>query len=541
MAKRFDPSYIIITLIATVLYLPFLGHVNLFDWDEINFAECAREMLLTKDYLQVQINFLPFWEKPPLFIWMQVCTMKIFGVNEFAARLPNAIAGIVTLNLLFAIGKKEFNERFAWWWVWCFAGSILPQFYFKSGIIDPWFNLFIFLSIYNNFKFEQQKLISNSGWKHSTLTALFLGLAVLTKGPVAIIIFSLCWVFTRVTRLGSKNLFNIELLWMLFCLLLISCSWFILIWLKDGNEQVLLFIQYQWRLLTTGEAGHGQPFWYHWVILLVGCFPASVLLFMRKKDHGGELESQRELKNYMWVLFFVVLILFSLVKTKIVHYSSLCYFPLTFLASRTLYHMTLEWKGKKLMTIILFIIGLCISGALLLVPVIGNNPTIISNFISNRFTQEAILVQENWAWYTFLPGTILLISIIYSCFFIKRIQNKFITLFTTSIIVVQFIQFVFVPRIEKYIQHAPIEFYRSLKGKNVFIEPFAFKSYAHLFYADKKQEQCVVPIDSLLYGHITKPAYFVSRADVKYNINQYIGLKKIGSKNGFTFYLRMPD
>ncbi|MGL5888758.1 MAG: ArnT family glycosyltransferase, partial [Bacteroidia bacterium] len=71
--------------------MPFLGYAQLFDWDEINFAECAREMMVTGDYTTVQINFEPFWEKPPLFIWMQVLCMKVFGVNEFAARLPNAI------------------------------------------------------------------------------------------------------------------------------------------------------------------------------------------------------------------------------------------------------------------------------------------------------------------------------------------------------------------------------------------------------------------------------------------------------------------
>lgn len=540
MVKRFDPSYYVITFIAVLLYLPFLGHVRLFDWDEINFAECAREMIRTNDYLQVQINFLPFWEKPPLFIWMQAFSMKIFGVNEFAARFPNAVVGIVTLNVLYSIGKKEFNERFAWWWVWCYAGSILPQFYFKSGIIDPWFNLFIFLSIYNNFKFEQQKLINKPGWKHATITALFLGLAVLTKGPVAIIIFSLCWIFTRITRLGRRNIFNIELMWMLLLLIIVSCSWFLFIWIKDGSEQIQLFVQYQWRLLTTGEAGHGQPFWYHWVILLVGCFPASALLFMRKKDHGGELEAQRELKNYMWVLFFVVLVLFSLVKTKIVHYSSLCYFPLTFIAARTLYHFALDWNGKKLMSTICLVIGLLISITLILVPYFGSHTNLILDFIKDDFGKAAIHADVNWQWVTYLPGLFLFFTLLYAFIFIKRIQNRFITLFASSVLVVQLIQFIIVPRIEKYSQSAAIDFYQSLKNKNVYVDVYGFKSYAQLFYFDKPKEYSLFPLDSLLYGKITLPAYIVNRADVKYDITQYKEVKEIGRKNGFIFYVRMP-
>jgi len=135
---------LILLVYSALLFVPFLGAVHLFDWDEINFAESAREMLLTGNWFQVQINFEPFWEKPPLFFWMQVLSMKAFGINEFAARFPNAICGIVTLQVLFSIGLKWQNRTFAWAWTLLYSGSILPFLYFKSGIIDPWFNLFIF-------------------------------------------------------------------------------------------------------------------------------------------------------------------------------------------------------------------------------------------------------------------------------------------------------------------------------------------------------------------------------------------------------------
>src|SRR6266542_5297254 len=139
---------LLIVIVASLLFIPFLGHVHLFDWDEINFAEAAREMIVTKNYLSVQIDYLPFWEKPPLFIWMQVLSMKVFGINEFAARFPNAVCGIVTLLVLFNIGRKLVSNNFGLVWGLVYTCSILPFFYFKSGIIDPWFNLFIFLGVY---------------------------------------------------------------------------------------------------------------------------------------------------------------------------------------------------------------------------------------------------------------------------------------------------------------------------------------------------------------------------------------------------------
>jgi 4-amino-4-deoxy-L-arabinose transferase-like glycosyltransferase len=142
------PKELIIGVLAALLFIPFLGNVHLFDWDEINFAECAREMFINKDYGRVYINFLPFWEKPPFFFWLQVLSMHLFGVGDFAARFPNAICGIVTLLVLFKIGQRLLSDTFGLIWALMYAGSILPNLYFHSGIIDPWFNLFIFLSLY---------------------------------------------------------------------------------------------------------------------------------------------------------------------------------------------------------------------------------------------------------------------------------------------------------------------------------------------------------------------------------------------------------
>jgi 4-amino-4-deoxy-L-arabinose transferase-like glycosyltransferase len=133
--------------LCLLLFAPFLGYVHLFDWDEINFAECAREMVESGNYTTVTIDYEPFWEKPPLFIWMQALAMKAFGVNEFAARFPNVIAAFFTILSLIYHGTRHQNRTFGFWWAAFYVGSFLPNLYFHSGIIDPWFNLFILNSI----------------------------------------------------------------------------------------------------------------------------------------------------------------------------------------------------------------------------------------------------------------------------------------------------------------------------------------------------------------------------------------------------------
>ena len=109
--------YTLILFLLSILLFPLaVGSVHLFDWDEVNFAEISREMILNNNFLNVQINFQPFWEKPPLFFWIQTLSMQIFGVNEFASRFPNVLIGIASILSLNYIGKKEISNQFGFIW-----------------------------------------------------------------------------------------------------------------------------------------------------------------------------------------------------------------------------------------------------------------------------------------------------------------------------------------------------------------------------------------------------------------------------------------
>src|SRR5450759_1103420 len=185
MNRKLYPYLILIS--AIFFFIPFLGSVHLFDWDEINFAESAREMIVTGNFSRVQIDFHPFWEKPPLFFWMQAASMKLFGINEFAARFPNSVIGIFTLLTFYFLGKKLYDEKFGLIWALAYLGSFLPDIYFKSGIIDPSFNFFIFLTVV-----FLAKSISKTGeskeFKYALFAGISIGLATLTKGPVGLLI-----------------------------------------------------------------------------------------------------------------------------------------------------------------------------------------------------------------------------------------------------------------------------------------------------------------------------------------------------------------
>jgi 4-amino-4-deoxy-L-arabinose transferase-like glycosyltransferase len=537
-------------------FVPFLGRAHLFDWDEINFAEAAREMLATGNFLQVQNNFQPFWEKPPLFFWMQALSMSAFGVNEFAARFVNALCGIVTLLVVYRIGKQLFDRRFGLLWAGAFLGSFLPHLFFKSGIIDPVFNLFIFLGIYFIFKSE------NSPKQKSSIVNLisagvFLGLASLTKGPVAILVPVLCicvyWIVVR-----FRKFLSIRGIVLCACATaVVSFLWYGIETLAHGPWFVTEFIKYQIRLFSTGDAGHGRPFWFHFVVLLFGCFPASFLAirsFLAPRRNGaGALadadadadapaHAQRSFRRWMLVLFWVVLVLFSIVKTKTVLYSSLAYFPITFLAA---YHMHGVLVGKyvwnRWLTISLAAFGLLVAAVITVFPVVMMHTGWFIPYVNDWFARECLKNPVRWEWYETLVGAGYMLALIGSIVALmrKRFVAGFGVLLMSTALCLQAAMILFVPKMETITDAGPIHFYESCAGKNVYARSL-FKTYADLFYFRKQPGGNPKSYDRewLLTGPIDKPAYFVCRIDKAKEFRAMRELREIKEEYGYVYFMR---
>ena len=145
--------------------------------------------------------------------------------------------------MLYNLGKKLYNPKFGLIWAFAYCSSILPFFYFKSGIIDPWFNLFIFLGVY----FWVQAMDTESAlrkYRNAILSAAAIGLAMLTKGPVSVLVFGLV-----VAALFLFNGLRIGLNWkqlstFILTLLIVGGFWFILMALSGNFEIIQDFIVY---------------------------------------------------------------------------------------------------------------------------------------------------------------------------------------------------------------------------------------------------------------------------------------------------------
>ena len=530
--------------VFTVLFLmPFLGSVHLFDTDEVNYAESAREMMVTGDFLTVQIDFEPFPEKPPLFFWLQVVSMKIFGINEFAARFPNIICGIFSLVLLYFLGRQLYGHRFGLLWILTYGAAILPFFYFKSGMIDPWFNLFIFSGI-AWFIFYLDPERARSRTRNVVLSAIFFGLAVLTKGPVALLIFLICFlVFISLKRFRLRtSSFHVGLF--IGVLILIGGSWF-LFQVLSGNFHVLKdFINYQVRLLSADSSFHQGFFGYHIVVLLLGVFPASVIALKSFTKKSENTEFQRLFRQWMYILFLVVIILFSIVKTKLLHYSSLAYFPLTFLAA----WVWEKWIDRKIeigswQVVLIFIIALFHASLAIAFPLLADHHDwLLSKDFAflDPFTREAIQRDVHWSGYEWLIGPFLIVGVVIACIrILRRDSSGMLILHLVMLLFVTASLYTFTGRIEGYTQRAAIKFYQGLKGQEVYVNTLGYKSFAHLFYYDKQPGEPGPGVDQLMEEALDRDAYFVIRVDKKERyLERYPELEVLLEKDGYVFTVK---
>ena len=517
--------------ISLLLFIPFLGKVHLFDWDEINFAECAREMVTSGKYSTVTIDYLPFWEKPPLFIWMQALSMKIFGINEFAARFPNVVAALFTILTLIYHGAQHQNRKFGYWWAAFYIGSFLPNMYFHSGIIDPWFNLFIFNSIAFYYLGTSKQRIPEF-----LFAGLFAGLAVMTKGPVAILLIAASvFLFHLITKFKSFPKFKYVVL-TLITALVISLLWFFLLWISGNKAIITQFLDYQVRLFQTKDAGHGGPIYYHWVVLLLGCFPASFLAlgsFFRKDSY------QNPFNIMLFISGVFTLVLFSIVQTKIIHYSSFCYFFLTYFAALA---VSKSEKANRISTwITLAYLALLASGigVLVYIQVYGHGITSYLT-IKDPFALANLQAAEPWNPIDFLPALIWLSAIAVGIYFMltERLKQAILTLLVAVPIGILSIQATILPHIEQYTQRAAISFYESKAKQNVYLIPLGFKSYAHLFYGQVKPHHNKNRFNEawICSDSTDLPVYYVARIPMHENyLKAYPNLKKLTMKNGFVF------
>ncbi|MDX5320995.1 MAG: glycosyl transferase, partial [Bacteroidota bacterium] len=444
--------------------------------------------------------------------------------------------------------------------------------YFKTGIIDPFFNLFIFLTIV---MVARATLLSKKERKLLYfLGGLFLGLALLTKGPASVVVVGICIVVVLAMRSFRFYFDVLDVLLFCFSTLLVSFAWYGVEFIRHGVWFFEEFIRYQSELASQSVATHGQPWYYHPVVLLFGVFPASVIAIRSFGENLTWTEEQKNFRTWMAVLFWVVLILFSIVKTKIIHYSSLCYLPLTFMAAAVMdaCHVA-RIQYRKSNAIMVAVIGFILSIAFIAIPAIAGS-SLLDQLTANSkdpFAAANFQLEVEWPWYTLVPGLLFLTTVLFGTRLLwkEQLHRGFPVLFLGTLLSLQLFLLINIPRIEVYTQGAAIEFLESKKEEDVYVETLGYKSYAQYFYSAMPQVGDTASLnaycdstlhkyvegnslpgrdipnqqfkDWLMNGQIDKPAYFISKIQHEETFSSHPNLRVIGRKGGFVFYERVRE
>ncbi len=266
--------FALVFLSGCLMFFLDLGSYPLFNPDEALYAEPAREMLETGQYVTTLLNYVVRFTKPPLVIWAMALSYKVFGVNEFAARFFGAASGAILLAGTYWFLRRYAGKKPAALGALTLATAPLFVGVAREAITDMPLALFLSGSLMSFYHAFEEK---SSSWRF--LGYVLIGLAVMTKGPVGLVlpvaIMSLFYVLRG--QLPAAATFFRPLIG-LFIVALIAIPWFALEIYVTGGAYYNEFIVRENFQRFTSVVDHKGAWWYHVAAMLGGFFPWSVFL-----------------------------------------------------------------------------------------------------------------------------------------------------------------------------------------------------------------------------------------------------------------------
>lgn len=313
-----------LALIALALITFFfgLGRMALLGPDEPRYAEIAREMFMSGDWISPRLCGCLWFEKPALVYWLAGLGYRLFGVSELAARLPIATAATLTLLLVYFVTRRLASPRAAFIMALVLATCGMFIGYGRVTSPDMPLTAAMTAALLAGFMATQA-----GGRKRLMLwLASFaaMALAVLAKGlpgvALVILIFLLYFIW-----MGRRDLIGWrEVLMGSMVFLLIAATWYAPVMLRHGREFIYeFFVRHHFQRFTSNEFGHPQPFYFFLPVALAGLAPWPAFMLpaiARLKSLRPRREPRHALLAFAWVWAAVVIFFFSFSGSKLPGY-----------------------------------------------------------------------------------------------------------------------------------------------------------------------------------------------------------------------------
>ncbi len=279
--------WIVLLLAARCAVMPFMP---LADPTEGRYALIAREMAVSGDWITPQLwvdgQKVPFLGKPPLYFWCSAGCMKLFGLNEFSARLPGILSFAITLLIVWAVLRRYTTEEIGWRAVFLILSSAVL--FVASGvvIVDMMVTMTVTGALFSYFAFTREnRSTARRCW--SVLVFVMLALGFMTKGPVAIVLFGLPVLLWTMWFGRWKEILVQEWYWGITLFAVIIVPWFILAEQKNPgfiryffvNENFLRFVVHEYgdKYGSGHEHIRGTALW----MMLASAVPWSIYILYR--------------------------------------------------------------------------------------------------------------------------------------------------------------------------------------------------------------------------------------------------------------------
>jgi len=367
-----NPFYYILILIilSSIIFFINLGGWDFWDPDEPRYAQVAKEMMESGNWILPHLNNQVYPDKPPVFFWLLALSYNIIGeVTSFSARFPSAIAAVLGILLTYLLGSKLYNLRAGFISALVLATTVE---YFWLGLranIDMTLTLFILSALFFFYQ-GYQKSPSQKQSYYFYLFYLFMGIATLTKGPVGFILPSLTVIFYLSLRRDFNVLKKVFFNWGGLLFWVVILAWLIPACVQGGKSYIdeIIFNQILGRVYDSWS--HKAPFYYYFLRLPPIMLPwffflpsAFIYFFIRRR----KIEA-----DYLFpaVWFTTVFVFFTLCSGKRELYM-LPLFPAFALMVGFLWNRFFEQDkdmlGKRLTTIPLYVLlGLVLAACLCL-------------------------------------------------------------------------------------------------------------------------------------------------------------------------------
>jgi len=384
-----------LTLLFGIIFFQALGRFPLLDPDEGRYAEIPREMLERWDFVTPCLNYVKYFEKPPLHYWLNALAMSIFGRNEFSARLPGAAMGLLTIVVTYHAGRKLYGRRAGVISAVMLGTSLGFCALARLDITDMTLTCTLSASLIFFM------LATREGEKRKG-TCYHLGyacaaLAVLAKGLIGLLfpgaIIFLYLLLTRRWRLLAE----MRLATGIPLFLAVAAPWFVLVSLRNPEFARFFFIHEHFERFTSTVHGRFQPFWYFIPVLAGTMLPWSLYIPTalrgrwrdRKTGTGDSL-----LYLAIWAVF--IFFFFSKSNSKLIPYILPTFPPLALLAGEKVAAvMDGEFTPLALPSYLAGGILCLIGGCLALYPHLAGDPLLTGT--GGTVIGLLFIVQGGWA------------------------------------------------------------------------------------------------------------------------------------------------